>query len=337
MVRRPKNTLIHGDNIHALRRLVKKYRGMINLIYIDPPFATNNVFRISRTRTSAVSMQRDSKIAYTDIITGSEYVLAIQKRLKLAYKLLSKNGSLYLHIDNHMAYSIKPVLDEIFGRDCFRNSIARIKSNPKNFRQKGYGNIHDTILFYTKSKHVWNDPYTTPGNGYQKRFDKNDNRGMYMTAPLYGPGETVKGKTGKEWMGVLPPAGRHWKYPPERLGELDRQNYIDWSKSGNPRLKVYKNDMEYRGVLLQDVWRCKDPTRPVYPTEKHLGMLETIIKASTNPHDTVLDFYCGSGTTLLAAAKNNRIFIGVDRSDEAIKCCVKKLNEYEYGFKVIKS
>ena len=329
------NILIYGDNFRSLTLLQKKYKGKVNLIYIDPPFATNSVFRIDDARTSSISMSSDSKIAYSDVIVGKKYLSALKKRLKLAYGLLSDNGSMYLHIDHKIAYDVKPILDDIFGDANFRNSIARIKSNPKNFKQKGYGNIQDTILFYTKSKdHVWNDPHVAPGKDRLKRFNRKDSNGFYTTVPLYGPGEIKNGNTSTAWNGTSPPVGRHWRCSTARLDELNGQNLIEWSKNGNPRLKVYSKQVASKGVRLQDIWKFKDPACSTYPTEKNLEMLETIVKASTNPNDIVLDFYCGSGTALLAAAKNSRRFVGIDSSMEAIKCCAERLKKYEYDLSI---
>ena len=327
------NKIIHGDNLQGLKRLLKLHAGKINLIYIDPPFATNNIFRISDGRTATVSMGKSAEIAYSDTITGTEYLVALKERLKIAYDLLSDGGSLYLHIDCKIAYEVKNVLDEIFTPYNFRNSISRIKSNPKNFSQKGYGSIKDTILFYTKSNnYIWNEPRIKPENTRMDKFTKMDSKGRYTTTPLHAPSETKNGDTGKKWHGKFPPVGRHWRYSRKKLDDLDKRNMIEWSKNGNPRLKIYAHDVIAKGVLLQDIWEFKDPPYPQYPTEKNLDMLQTIVRASSNPGDIVLDFYCGSGTSLLASAMNNRRFIGIDQSDKAIRCCKNRLSDYNCTF-----
>ena len=325
------NTIIQGDNLDTLKMLQRDYGGQVGLIYTDPPFATNNIFRMDDDRANTISMASKSALAYDDTLRGEAYLNAIEERLKAAYLLLSNTGSLYLHIDCKVAYDIKIILDKIFGPGSFRNSISRIKSNPKNFSQDGYGSVKDTILFYTKSKQfTWNEPRRAPTERRLKQFNKEDERGKYDTAPLHAPGETLDGDTGKEWMGRLPPKGRHWRRPPKELDELERQGLIVWSRTGNPRMKVYAKDVIERGVLLQDVWEFKDPQYPSYPTEKNLEMLESIVRASSNPGDMVLDFCCGSGTTLLAAAKHGRNFIGIDRSPKAIECAVNRLDGYEF-------
>ncbi len=112
-----------------------------------------------------------------------------------------------------------------------------------------------------------------------------------------------------------PPPGRHWRYPPAKLDELDAAGEIVWSSTGNPRKIRYAN--EAAGKLPQDVWLYKDPQRPAYPTQKNANMLERIILTSSNPGDTVLDCYAGSGSTLLTAARLDRRFIGMDNAPAA--------------------
>ena len=129
---------------------------------------------------------------------------------------------------------------------------------------------------------------------------------------------------------MMPPSGRHWRYSPTRLEELNNAGLIEWSKTGNPRLKIYADDVMERGVLLQDVWEFKDPQYPTYPTEKNLDMLKLIVKTSSNENDIVLDYYCGSGTTLLAAVENNRSFIGIDESSKAIECTKQRLVLHDF-------
>ena len=125
------------------------------------------------------------------------------------------------------------------------------------------------------------------------------------------------------WRGMPPPAGRHWRYPPQRLEELDAQGLIAWSSTGNPRKKIYAD--QSAGKLPQDVWVYKDPQRPAYPTQKNAAMLERIIRTSSDPGDTVLDCYAGSGGTLLEAARLGRRFIGMDNAPAAWQVVEERL------------
>jgi adenine-specific DNA-methyltransferase len=157
-------------------------------------------------------------------------------------------------------------------------------------------------------------------------FPKVDAHGRrYTTTPLHAPGETIAGPTGQPWRGSLPPPGRHWRYPPEELDRLDRAGLIEWSASGNPRKILYAEDLVPRGKKRQDVWCFKDPAYPRYPTQKNLDLLKTIIAASSNPGDLVLDCFAGSGTTLVAAESLGRRWIGIDNSRLAIRITRRRL------------
>jgi adenine-specific DNA-methyltransferase len=124
---------------------------------------------------------------------------------------------------------------------------------------------------------------------------------------------------------MLPPKGRHWRYPPEVLEQLDRQGLIEWSKTGNPRKKIYADEYVKKKMYRQDIWEFKDPPYPSYPTEKNLEMLKVIVEASSNRGDIVLDCFSGSGTTLIASEQLGRRWIGIDNSSKAIEVTLKRL------------
>lgn len=298
----------------------------VDLIYIDPPFATNNIFRIGKNRTNTISSHLNDEIAYSDNLKGAEFLEFLRERLIFAKEILSDTGSIYLHIDYKIGHYVKIIMDEIFGMDNFRNDITRIKCNPKNFDRNAYGNIKDLILFYSKTKNIiWNNP-TIPysEDDIERLFPKIDTNGRrYTTIPLHAPGETKTGETSQVFKGLKPPAGRHWRCSPKKLEELDNNGLVEWSKNGIPRKIIYAD--EKTGKKTQDIWEYKDPQYPQYPTEKNLDLLKNIILASSNKDSYVLDFFCGSGTTLLAAEQLGRKWIGIDISEAAIKTAQKKL------------
>jgi len=325
-----RNMLILGDNLPVLRTLLQdsRIRGKVRLIYIDPPFGTGSVFRGKRH----VSASLKDEIAYHDMPLSPEYLEFLRRRLILLHDLLAEDGAVYVHIDVDAAHYVKVLMDEIFGIENFVNDIARVKCNPKNFERRAYGNIRDSILFYVKNygKNVWNDPrepYTE--EDIKRLFPKVDKDGRrYTTVPLHAPGETRNGPTGQPWRGIRPPPGRHWRYPPEVLDELDRKGLIEWSSTGNPRLKIYADEYIKRGKRMQDVWlNYKDPVYPDYPTEKNLEMVMKIVEASSNPGDIVLDAFCGSGTLAMTAEKLNRRWICIDISPLAIEIALKRILE----------
>lgn len=337
-----KNYLIQGDNLNILKTLVHKYNVKVDLIYIDPPFATNNIFRMSDKRASTISSNSNDEIAYCDNLKGSDFLEFLRERLIFAKEILSEQGSIYLHIDYKIGHYVKIIMDEIFGIENFKNDITRIKCNPKNFERQAYGNIKDLILFYSKSKkNIWNNPIVPyDKEDIEKLFTKTDSNGRkYTTIPLHAPGETKEGLTAQEFKGIKPPAGRHWRCAPDELEELDKKGLIEWSKNGVPRKIIYAD--EKQGKKMQDIWEYKDPQYPEYPTEKNSDLLKNIIMASSNENSYVLDFFCGSGTTLVAANQLNRKWIGIDCSAIAIQTAKKKLqnnkNLFSASFEHIKT
>jgi len=335
-----KNRLYFGDNLIVMNDLLKdeSIKGEIRLIYIDPPYATNSVFQTRK--------QQD---AYTDLLTGKEYVDFMRERLVLMRELLSNDGSIYVHLDNKMVFYVKILMDEIFGADNFRSMITRKKCKSKNFTKNSFGNISDYILFYTKSNHyVWNKQYekwTDDKIIKEYPFIEENTGRRYKRVPIHAPG-TRNGETGKIWRGMLPPEGKHWQYTPAKLDELDSKGEIYWSRNGNPRRKVYL-DQSY-GIALQDIWldyldiNNQNTQTTGYPTEKNIDLLKRIILASSNKNDLIMDCFAGSGTTLVAADELKRNWIGVDIGNEAIKVILdrfqngtKTLDEHINGNKTI--
>ena len=313
-----------GDNLDGLARLAAT--GItVDLVYIDPPFGTSNEFLMDADRANTVSAS--GELAYADTLRGGDYLEQLRLRLDAIGSIMSDDGSIYVHIDVKMEHHVRLLMDEVFGPRNFRNSITRIKCNPKNFDRYSYGNIKDTILFYSVSPHriKWHpqeEPQTA--DDAESRYPLVDAKGRrYATTPLHAPGTTRNGPTGGLWREMPPPTGRHWRYPPDRLDQLDAAGLIAWSSTGNPRKIIYAD--ESAGKLPQDVWVYKDPQRPSYPTQKNAAMLERIILTSSEPGDTVLDCYAGSGGTLLEAARLGRRFVGMDGAPAAWEVIERRL------------
>lgn len=329
------STLIKGDNFDVLSSMLNSgCAGQIDLIYIDPPFNTKQDFTVSDDRVSTISRGAKNYIAYSDQMTTQKYIEFMRERFIILYNLLSERGSIYVHIDNKMGHYLKVILDEVFGIQNFKNDISRIKSNPKNFSRRAYGNQKDMILFYSKNykMNIFNNICTDLDETDKIRmFNKIDANGRrYNTVPVHAPGETVSGKTGSLWRDMSPPAGRHWRTNPDELEKLDKEGLIEWSKNGVPRIKKYAD--EHTGKKLQDIWNYIDPAYPLYPTEKNLDMLKMIISQSSNKDSIVLDCFAGSGSTLLAALDTGRKWIGIDQSDYSIKVIRKRLKDISYDY-----
>ena len=313
-----------GDNLEGLARIGAS--GIkVDLVYIDPPFATNTEFLMDSERANTISAS--GELAYADTVRGADYLEQLRLRLEAIRRVMAEDGSIYVHIDVKMEHHVRLLMDEVFGPRNFRNNITRIKCNPKNFARYSFGNIKDTILFYSVSPHSikWcpqEEPLTE--QDAVSRYPLVDDEGRrYATTPLHAPGTTRHGPTGGVWRGMPPPPGRHWRYPPDKLDELDAQGLIAWSSTGNPRKIIYAD--ESAGKLPQDLWVFKDPQRPSYPTQKNAAMLERIIRTSSDPGDTVLDCYAGSGSTLLETARLGRRFIGMDDAPASREVIEKRL------------
>lgn len=315
------NQIIWGDNLEVLKLLRTSLSGKITLIYIDPPFSSNNTFN-----------DFNSDFAYIDKLRGSEYLEFIRERLILLKDILSDNGSIYVHLDSKMIFEVKILMDEIFGNKNFRNLITRKKCNRKNYTKNQYGNIADYILFYTKSEnYIWNRPSDTwTEEDIIREFPCVDSLTgkRFKKVPIHAPG-IRNGETGKEWKGMMPPKGKHWQYTPSKLDELDAKGEIYWSSTGNPRRKHFYTEMS--SLPVQDIWmNYKDITNQNtiltgYPTEKNPLLLDRIIMASSNPNDIVLDCFSGSGTTVARAELLNRKWISIDIGLLSIKTTVNRL------------
>jgi len=314
------NSILLCDNYYGIHELINEQKKP-KLIYLDPPYATGMSF-----------ISRDQEYAYKDDMSNAQYLEYMRRRIILMREALDDDGSIYIHIGHQMVAHMKILMDQIFGESNFKNIITRRKCSSKNYTKNQYANIHDYILFYTKSKnYVWNQPGETPDKEWiNKEYNKEDSNGRYKLVPIHAPG-TRNGSTGDEWNGMLPPKGKHWQYTPDKLTELNNNGFIHWSKTGNPRRKVYLT--KDKKISLSDYWlNYRDAHHQSikitgYPTEKNLDMLKMIVRASSNQDDLVLDPFCGSGTTLHAARDENRKWIGMDKSIQAIKTSLIRMNE----------
>lgn len=316
------NRLCFGDNLPILAALRDDPAvcGKVRLVYIDPPYATKSVFQ-SRKQTNA----------YADLLEGAHYLEFLRERLVYLRELLADDGSIYVHLDENMAFHAKVIMDEVFDRANFRNWITRKKCNPKNYTRKTYGNVSDYILFYTRSdEYVWHRPleaWTDRRAAKEYQYSEPGTGRRYKKVPIHAPG-VRNGETGKPWRGMSPPPGKHWQYPPRTLDAMDARGEIYWSPTGNPRRKIYLDHSQ--GVPLQDIWmdyrdaHNQNICITGYPTEKNPLLLQRIIEASSNEGDLVLDCFSGSGTTLDVAHRLDRRWIGIDNSAEAIKATLAR-------------
>jgi site-specific DNA-methyltransferase (adenine-specific) len=272
------------------------------------------------------------------------YLVNMAPRLAELHRVLKPGGSLYLHCDPTMSHYLKILLDSVFGPENFRNEIAWKRSSAHN-SAKRYGPVHDVLLFYTSGRrYTWNRVYQAMPqetiDGWYDQVEPGTNR-RYHRGDLTAPGVRA-GPSGEPWRGINPTTtGRHWAVPQlplvaglptqQALDVLDDAGLVHWPKKegGRPRVKVYLDAS--RGVAAQDVITDIGPLgngsdeRRGYQTQKPRVLLERIISASSNPGDVVLDPFCGCGTTIDAAQRLGRNWIGIDIAYIAIDIIIKRL------------
>lgn len=304
------NRLVYGDNLLTMQALLAgdpqtglpSLRGKVDLIYIDPPFDSKADYRTPITLPNASFSQKPTVIeqfAYAD--TWEEgtisYLKMIYPRLMLMKELLSKKGSIYVHIDWHIGAYVKIILDDIFEKDNFRNEIIWKRGTVKGAKAVGnqYARNHDMILYYSRSNdyvyHTQYLPYTEEYIKQRYTKDDNDGRGPYTDQAIGTRSE-------------------------ESLKELEKDNRIFVTSNGKRRVKYYLS--EAKGIALDDSWNDISEVNSMakenvgYATQKPEPLLERIIKASSNEGDLVCDFFGGSGTTAAVAEKLGRRWITCD-------------------------
>jgi site-specific DNA-methyltransferase (adenine-specific) len=367
------NQLFYGDNLEILRKDIAEES--IDLCYIDPPFNSDEVYNQiynnkskkdiaqvqafvdtwvwdSRAEAGLTELLTSYNPHYTKQLVGlmSSLVKIVEKGSLLAYlvsmalriveihRVLKPTGSFYLHCDPTASHYLKLIMDSIFlpKGGIFKNEIVWKRTSGHNDAKSRFGRNNDIILFYTKSKRSsWNKQYTQLTDSRIRNYSYQDEDGR-----LWASGDlTAKGLTGGgyeyEYKGVT----SLWRCPLATMQRLDEENRLYFTKNGI-RVKRYLD--ESKGQLMQQVFDDISPIasqakeRLGYPTQKPEALLERIIAASSNEGDTVLDCYCGCGTTIAVAEKLNRNWIGVDITYQSISLILKRLQD-SFGESVLKN
>lgn len=281
------NKIFWGDNLQVMSHLLQKFRGKIDLIYIDPPFDSKADYkkRISlKGNTVLGDASSFEEKQYGDIWTNDEYLQFMYERLILLRELLADTGSIYLHCDYRKSSHLRIIMDEIFGVDNFRNEIIwsyRTGGAPKDF---SLARKHDTILFYSKS-------------GEFKIYPKKERQ--YLDKSFMG---SKIDSSGKFYVDTI------LRDVFEGVIDIVSNNEID-------KIKGYNT----RAVLNLSAERVD------YPTQKPEGLLELLIELATKKGDLVFDCFMGSGTTQAVAMQLGRRFIGADINLGAIQTTTKRL------------
>lgn len=291
--------------------------------------------------TNAAGSVADALTAFRTMLGENDamaYLVNMAPRLVELYRVLKPSGSLYLHCDPTMSHYLKVLLDGIFDVRNFRNEIIWKRTTAKGSPMQRYPSNHDVILFYGKTASVtWHPSYDAydlddldaKTAGKYKHIDSDGRR--YRLGDLTHPEQGKRPNLHYELMGVT----RTWRWEKTRMQQAIEDGLVVQTRPGSvPQRKAFLD--EKLGRLRDDVWtditvlNSQAAERLGYPTQKPLSLLERIIEASSNPGDIVLDPFCGCGTTVDAAQKLNRSWIGVDITYIAIDLIIKRL-QHTYG------
>jgi len=342
-----RNKLIWGDNKYVMSSLLDEFAGGIDLIYIDPPFATGADFSF-RTQIGEgnIMITKEQSIieekAYRDTWGKGvdSYLQMMYERLILMRELLSEIGSIYVHCDYRVNSHMRLILEEIFGSDNYRNEIIWLRSSSGKTTSRNFPRDVDTIFWFSKSsQYIFNRVFMPLSEKTIAMYNKDDGdgRGRYRLFPLQktaspGPETTYdyKDNTGKIWK--CPQKGWRMKY--EKLKVLENDNRLLFT-GGTLQEKAYWNERENEGKIANNLWndipnlQGSNSEIVGYETQKPESLLERIIKASSSEGDIVADFFCGSGTTGAVAEKLGRKWIVCDLSRFAVHTTRKRLLEID--------
>ena len=322
------NEIYWGDNIQVMSHLLKKYRGRVNLIYIDPPFDSKADYKKTITlRGQKVENDHSSfeDKQYTDIWTNDEYLQFMYERLILCRELLADTGSIYLHMDEKRSHYLKCMMDEIFGAEHFRKEIIWDITVLSGFKvqAKNWIRGHDSILYYSKtSECIFNKLRQPHQQKYIDMFNQVDENGeRYLVA--HGLKRYLKDVIGKG-----KPFGDVWDDVTSYQLFRKMVDDVRSMEQLQALLRETKTVQVYSDVWDDVMSFQQQPTSAEncgYPTQKPESLLERIIKASSNPGDIVFDCFMGSGTTQAVAMKLGRKFIGADINLGAVQTTTKRL------------
>lgn len=356
------NRLYYGDNLTILRDHLAETS--VDLVYLDPPFNSNATYNVLFRGPSGQESQAQieafedtwhwnetAEDAYWQVLKGPNsetarmleamrgflgendmmaYLAMMAVRLIELHRVLKSTGSLYLHCDPTASHYLKILLDAVFGPRNFRNEIVWRRSHPKGLAFTRFATNHDTILAYGKdaTRAVWNASYVAhTAESAAKQYALVDPDGRrYQLTSLLNPNPDRPNLT-YEFKGVT----KVWRWTRERMEEEDRKGRIVVPRNGQgiPRYKRYLDEQE--GVPVSDFWNdiglASAQERLGYPTQKPVALLERIVAASSNEGDLVLDPFCGCGTTIHAAEKLGRRWIGIDVTHLAISLIERRMRE----------
>jgi len=336
--RNSQNMLIHGDNLLALKALEQDFTGKIKCIYIDPPYNTGSAFN-----------------HYDDGVEHSIWLNLIKPRLEIIKNLLSKDGSLWISIDDSECHYLKVLCDELFGRNNFLTSFIWKKSYGGGAKSKWFVGLHEYLLVYTKSILDFREMFLPPDPNvadkyYKYKDEKFSERGPYRLQPLATTSMDDRPNlrypiifNGKE---IWP--AKQWQWSKERVENAIKEDsiimtektgkvsisYKQYLKDENGQERLRKPYTIIEGYFTQhgtqeSVNLFGQENKFSFP--KPEGLLNYILEAATDPYDWILDSFLGSGTSCAVAHKMSRKWIGIELGDHCDTHCLPRLNKVVSG------
>lgn len=325
------NMLIHGDNLLALKALEQKFAGKIKCVFIDPPYNTGSAFK-----------------QYDDGIEHSLWLSLMRDRLVILERLLRKDGSLWMTIDDNEAHYLKVLCDEIFGRACFVGNCVWQKRYARD-SNAAIGSAHDHILVYAKNFDAFRlsrnklelDEKTKSAYKNPNNDPKGDWQSISFTGAGYRPNQMycIEGPDGQRH---YPPEGRHWATLESEYLKLRAEGRFWFGQDGSGVPRVIRYLSEVQGVVASTWWTHDEVghndeakkeihelfgKQNAFDTPKPERLIRRVINVASNPGDWVLDSFLGSGTTAAVAHKMGRKWIGIELGDHCDTHCLPRLRK----------
>ena len=359
------NLVIHGDNLHALKSLLPRYAGAVDLIFIDPPYNTGNEGWCYSDNVNSPIMKEwlsTNPVDGEDLLRHDKWLCMMWPRLVLLRELLSERGSLWMTLDDNEVQHARMVLDEIFGAENFvATCIWHKMDSPKNTAEF-FSEDHDYMLVYAKAKSEWHLNLLPRSESMLARYKNPDNdpRGPWLLSDLAARNQYTQGlypittPSGRVIEG--PPTGSYWRVSREKFDDLDADKRIWWGEGNTrPGIKRYLSEVK-SGVVPQTLWGWQEvgSTRnskqelsqimssgldgELFITPKPVSLVERIIEIGADEDALVLDSFAGSGTTAHAVLKanakdgGNRKFILVEGEDYADRLTAERVRRAIDGY-----
>lgn len=326
------NMLIQGDNLDALKALLPYYAGKVKCIFIDPPYNTKSAFD-----------------HYDDNLEHTKWLEMMYPRLELLRELLSEDGSIWVTIDDNEVHYLKVIMDEVFGRNNFIDTVIWQKIYTVKNSAKYFSAMHDHVLVFSKNKEKWQRNLLPRSSDLDETYSNQDNdpRGPWTTNAIQARNYYSQGMyeiNCPDGRKIKPPTGTYWRVSYEKFQELASDNRIWWGKNGNavPRIKKFLSEAK-QGVVPSTLWLHSDAGQnaeakqevrdllndgdDIFITPKPEKLIRLTLEIATNEEDIILDSFLGSGTTAAVAHKMNRRYIGIEMGDHAKTHCAVRLQK----------